>query len=257
MSMRGFTMSLMALSISCWPALAHAEIDGHGPDTWRVHDVAADDVLNARMGPGTNYPIIDTFEHDEIGLQQVTCVPLLIAAAYEKLTQAQRDALPASWCLMRSADLSRAGWVLQRYLVGEGYEAAQAPDLAGSEAMIAEAVELVRALYDNADAGVNAGLHPLDPANALDYFSADVVEAIQSQPLQADPLFGAQDFDGSYGDPVIDANQPMLRGMITVNVEIVNSGRRHVATFRLRADPAQPGAPMRIFRIAHDGWSFP
>lgn len=257
MRARKFTTSLSALCISCWPALAQAEIDGHGPDGWRVHDVAEDDVLNARIGPGTNYPIIDAFGHDERGLQQVTCVPLLIGAAYEKLTQVQRDALPPSWCLMRSADLSRAGWVLQRYLVGEGYEAAQTSAPAGSETLIAAAVELVRALYDNADAGANARLHLLDPANALDYFSADVVEAMRAQPLQADPLFGAQDFDGTYGDPVVDANQPMLRGMITVNVEIVNFGRPHVATFRLRADPAQPGAPIRIFRIEHGNWSFP
>jgi len=221
-----------------------------------VHDVAADDVLNARVGPGTDYPIIDTFEHDERGMQQITCVPLLIAAAYEKLSQAQRDALPPSWCLMRSSDFSKAGWVLQHHLVGEDYEATQTPVPGGSEAMIAEAVDLVRALYENADAA-KARLHPLDPANALGYFSADTVEAMQAQPLQADPLFGAQDVDGSHGEPAPDANQPMLRGMITVNVEIVNFGRRHVAVFRLRADPAQPGAPLRIFRIEHGGWSFP
>lgn len=253
----GFRISLAALFFSCWPTVTYAEIDGHGPDAWRVHDVAPADVLNARMGPGTNYPVIDTFEHDERGLQQITCVPLLISGTREKLTQAQRNALPPRWCLMRSADLSKAGWVLQRYLVGDGYEATQVPAPAGNEAMIAEAVDLVHALYENADPAVSAERHPLDPTNALNYFMADVVEAMQSQPAQADPLFGAQDFDGSYGEPTADANQPVFRGMVTVNVEIVNFGRRHVAVFRLRADPAQPGAPMRIFRIEHDGWSFP
>lgn len=247
---------LAAFCISCWPALAHAEIDGHGPDAWRVHDVAADDVLNVRMGPGTNYPVIDAFAHDERGLQQVTCVPLLIAAAQAKLTQAQRDALPPSWCLMRSADLSRSGWVLQRYLMGEGYEE-PTPSPAGSDAMIAGAVDLVRALYDHAGRAANTGSHPLDPGNARDYFSANAVKAMQSRPLQADPLFGAQDFDETHGDPVPDPDQPMFRGMITVKMDIVNFGRRHTALFRLRADPDQPGAPIRIFRIEHDGWSFP
>jgi len=240
-----------------WPASAHAEIDGHGPDAWRVHGVAANDVLNARMGPGTNFPIIDTFGHDERRLQQVTCVPLLIGGASANLTKAQRDALSPRWCLMRSADLARAGWVRQSYLTDEGSEEAQAPGASGSEGMIAEAVDLVRALYDSAADAANGGPHPLDPANAKKFFAADVVKAMQSQPIDADPLFGAQDFDGSHGAPVADADQPMFRGMIKVNVAIVNFGQRHTAVFRLRADPDQPGAPIRIFRIEHDGWSFP
>ena len=32
---------------------------------------------------------------------------------------------------------------------------------------------------------------------------------------------------------------------------------RHTAVFRLRPDPSQPGAPVRIFRIERDGWQFP
>lgn len=248
---------LAPLCLSCWSAVAQAEIDGHGPDAWRVHDVAADDLLNARMGPGTNFPVIDTFRHDERDLQQVTCVPLLIEGVSEKLTEAQRDALPSSWCLIRSADLSRAGWVSQRYLVGEGHTPRPPSALAGSDAAIVEAANLVQALYDNAARAADAGSHPLDPANALNYFSADVVKTMQSQPLQADPLFGAQDFEGRYSAPFPDPEQPMFRGMITINVEIVNFGRSHVAVFRLRPDPDQPGAPIRIFRIEHDGWSFP
>ena len=75
------------------PLAAHAEIDGHGPDAWRVTGVAADDVLNARMGPGTNYPVIETFAHDERGMQQITCVPFFAPGHYMATSQAQIDAL--------------------------------------------------------------------------------------------------------------------------------------------------------------------
>src|SRR5690606_15543525 len=111
----------------------------------------ADDVLNARIGPGTNFPVIDTFRNDERGLRQITCVPLLIDGVAARLTQAQRDALPPRWCLMRSADLSKAGWVSQRYLIGESYTPVEQSETAGSDATIVEAVNLVRALYENAD----------------------------------------------------------------------------------------------------------
>lgn len=255
MSARGWLLRLATAGLACAPFPASAEIDGHGPDAWRVIGVSADDVLNARIGPGTGYPVIDSFAHDARDLRQVTCVPLLIAGVPEKLSRAQREKLPPNWCLMRSADMSKAGWVRQRHLVPDGPDAAAPPS--ADDAKIAEAVNLVRRLYAKADPGAAAASHPLDPANAPAYFAADVVAAMRSRPPQADPLFGAQDFDGRYGEPTADADQPMLRGMITVNVEIVNFGRRHTAVFRLRADPAQPGAPVRIFRIEHEGWSFP
>lgn len=98
---------------------AQAQIDGHGPDAWRVIDVGVNDVLNARMGPGTNYPVIETFAHDERGLQQITCVPFYTMAHFSVMTEAELDALPPRWCLMRSADMSKAGWVAQRYLIAD------------------------------------------------------------------------------------------------------------------------------------------
>ena len=256
---RGAVVAAIGL-VGVWlfPSAAQAEIDGYGPDAWQVHGVAADDVLNARMGPGTEYLIIDTFDHDERGLKLVTCVPLLLMSNAQALTEAQMDALPPRWCLMRSADLSKAGWVLQRYLIEDGYDEANptaaGPEAAAGEDMIAQATDLVRALYAAEAAG---GPHPLDPAHAHRYFSSEVVAHMRAHPLEADPLIGAQDFDGSIGEPTPDPDQPMLRGMITVNVDIVNFGQRHTAVFRLRADPAQPGARLRIFRIEHDGWSFP
>lgn len=249
------------LGLCLLPSPAHAQIDGHGPDSWQVHDVEPGDALNARMGPGTDYLVIDTFAHDERGLQQVTCVPLLTMATYQTMNQAQIDALPPRWCLMRSADLSKAGWVLQRFLIAEGYEPVDSPP-AGSQAvagdgLIAHAQDLVYALYEASDLARVGGPQPLDPAHAGKYFSSDVVAAMQARPLGANPLFGAQDFDGTVGEPEPDPDQPMLRGMITLNVEIVNFGKAHTAVFRLRADPSRPGAPLRIFRIEHDGWSFP
>ena len=57
--------------------------DADGPDAWRVVDVAGGDVLNVRMWPGTEYPVIDHFAPDARGLQQVTCVPLLKAEYYQ------------------------------------------------------------------------------------------------------------------------------------------------------------------------------
>ena len=64
MTARGWLLRLAATGLACAPFPASAEIDGHGPDAWRVTGVAADDVLNARVGPGTGYPVIDSFAHD-------------------------------------------------------------------------------------------------------------------------------------------------------------------------------------------------
>ena len=55
---------------------------------------------------------------------------------------------------MRSADMGKAGWVAQRYLIAEGYEPVETPaantDEAPGDAMIREAQELVRTLYESA-----------------------------------------------------------------------------------------------------------
>lgn len=259
--LKRFRIGIAALCMGWLPFAAHAEIDGHGPDAWRVHGVAANDVLNARMGPGTSYPVIETFAHDARVLQEITCVPFFTMAHFSAMREAERDALPPRWCLMRSADMSKAGWVAQRYLIEDGLEPERpptsGPDTVPGNDLISHAQDLVQALYESADRARQGGPHPLDPANAINYFSSDVVAAMRANPLQADPLYGAQDFQGSVSEPRPDPAQPMLRGMITIHVGIVNFGRTHTAIFRLRADPSQPGAPFRIFRIEHDGWSFP
>lgn len=117
---------LAALLVACLTApAAWAEIDGHGPDAWRVTGVAADDVLNMRMGPGTQYLVIDHLAPDARGLEQITCVPLLIPSIYHRLTDAERAALPPRWCLMRSSDHAQAGWVAQRFLMEDAAAPAQ------------------------------------------------------------------------------------------------------------------------------------
>lgn len=274
-----FARSLVA-ALAVAPLPAYAEIDGYGPDAWRVTGVAANDVLNVRMGPGTNYPVIETFAHDERALQQITCVPFYTMAHFSAMSEAELDALPPRWCLMRSTDLSRAGWVAQRFLiadfddevlygdVGNYDEADEVMDVmkilpaptAGPAAwsgdeLIDHARGLVATLYEYDDPA--RGVSPLDPDARAVFFSSDFVAALQSSPPGADLLAGAQDFQGSISEPVPDPDQPMFRGMITINVEIVNFGQAHTAVFRLRGDTARPDAPLRIFRIEHDDWSYP
>lgn len=113
---------LAPLGLLCCLALlmpagpAQADPDGHGPDAWQVLGLQEGQQLQARMGPGSEYLVIDRFDAGERGLQQVTCVPYLSLAHYMELSESQRQALPPRWCLMRSADLSRSGWVEGRFL---------------------------------------------------------------------------------------------------------------------------------------------
>lgn len=243
-------------------ASAQAGIDGHGPDAWRVTGVSAGDALNARMGPGTSYPVIEKFAHDERGMQQITCVPFYTAAHYEKMTQAQLDALPARWCLMRDASMSKAGWVAQRFITPDDATASprrtpQPGAGPSGDAMIDEAQRLVRDLYDaQSRAERGRGPDPLQGRSAAAYFASDIVALLRSG-VGAHPLYGAQDFDGRILNIAPDRDQPMLRGMIVINVDFVNFGQQQRAVFYLRADPAARDAPLRIFRVEHDGWSYP
>lgn len=277
---RGLAMAAVAVALPFFASVAQAQIDGHGPDAWRVIDVGANDMLNARMGPGTNYPVIETFAHDERNLQQITCVPFYTMAHFSAMTEAQIEALPPRWCLMRSADMSKAGWVAQRYLIADFDDevlfgdsgAYDEPDevvdvekilpapTAGSQAwssdeLIEHARGLVAALYEYDDP--TRGVSHLDPAAPDVFFSTEFRDALRSRPPGADLLIGAQDFQGSVSEPVPDPDQPMFRGMITINVEVKNFGQTHTAIFRLRGDTTRPDAPLRIFRIEHDGWSYP
>jgi len=267
-----FTLAVILMSICA--TSAHAEIDGRGPDAWRVNGVASNDTLNVRMGPGTNYPVIERFPHNERNLQQITCVPFYNAGHYNALTQAQIAALPQRWCLMRSAGMDKAGWVAQRFITpdqsGEGqaqivpqdYSPPQgnAPqyDEGGFDYVVEGARVLVEELYyHQVETDAAGGPGPLDPVNSSLYFTDDIVAWLASGNVGAHPLYGAQDFDGTIGDPTPDPDQPMLRGMITINVDFTNFGQQQRAVYYLRADTEETGAPLRIFRVEHDGWSYP
>lgn len=254
---------------------AQAEIDGHGPDAWRVTDVSPSDVLNARMGPGTSYPVIETFAHNERGMQQITCVPFYTPAHYSAMTQAQINALPPRWCLMRNKEMSKAGWVAQRYITPDDQVSSAVTttvsrsrprqpetrhtDVSGSgDDLIAAARDLVRELYERQFQSDNNGQPSgLDPDLADNYFTSDIVAWLTSGQVAAHPLYGAQDFDGTVEEPMPDPDQPMLRGMITINVDFTNFGQNQRAIFYLRADTTRNNSPLRIFRVEHDGWSYP
>lgn len=267
-----FTLAVSMMSV--FATLAAAEIDGHGPDAWRVNGVSSNDTLNVRMGPGTNYPVIERFAHNERNLEQITCVPFYNAGHYNALSQSQIAALPQRWCLMRTAGMDRAGWVAQRFITpdqsgegqaqvpSQGYNAPQdnAPqyDQGGPDDLVEVARSLVEELYyHQIETDAAGGPGPLDPVNSFMYFTDDIVAWLNSGNVQAHPLFGAQDFDGSVQSARPDPDRPMFRGMVTINVDFTNFGQPQRAVFYLRADTTKPGAPFRIFNVEHDGWSYP
>lgn len=262
--MRTGLIGILALAMGVVTSSAKAEIDGHGPDAWRVTRVAADDVLNMRMGPGTQYLVIDSLAPDARGLRQITCVPLLIPQISHRLTEAQRASLPQRWCLMQSADFAKAGWVAQRFITEDVGQAAVQPTEVHSavpqaqtigDPLIDGAARLVRGLYVDFAAMTGQGSNSFAAGNAQRYFFADLVPRLRGH--GADLLYGGQDFQGEITRIAPDSQTPMLRGMITVNVDYINYGEASRATFRLRADTQQQGAPIRIFSIDNAGWTFP
>ncbi len=252
--------SLIAMAACLWALAApsaQAEIDGHGPDAWRVTGVAGDDVLNMRMGPGTRYLVIDSLAPTARGLEQITCVPLLTPMIRHKLTDAQRADLPQRWCLMRTSDFRKAGWVAQRFITedtGAGADVMPAVRTIG-DPLIDGAAFVVRALYVTAARSHGPADHPFTPANGGQYFVADIVPHLSGH--GDDVLYGAQDFQGRITRIAPDGDRPMMRGMITIHVDFVNFGANGRVTYRLCADTSQPGAPLRIFRIEHADWTFP
>jgi hypothetical protein len=228
---------------------ALAQDQGHGPDAWRVVGVTPSDTLNVRMGPGTDYAVIGEFSHDARGLRQVTCVPLVPAGLYFEMSEAERDALPQRWCLMQNADFSIRGWVAQRFLAEDGgpepVAEMQDPALA--------AEQLVERLYNDHLRALSGDFtSPLHPARADAFFTAPLADRIARGRLGADPLFDAQDTDITGLRIALDTEQPMLRGLITVNANFRNFGAERRAVVRLRFED---GAP-RIIRIEHEGWTF-
>ncbi|MWD29669.1 hypothetical protein E0K89_019495 [Aquicoccus sp. SCR17] len=124
-------------------------------------------------------------------MEEITCVQFFTMAHYSAMSDAEIEALPPRWCLMRAADMGKAGWVAQRYLIAEGYEPVATPAADTDEA---PGGEMIREAHDPANAGI--------------FFSADVVAAMQATPLQADPIYGAHDFGGSVSVPSPDPHTP-------------------------------------------------
>lgn len=243
-------LGLLAAMVAAVCVAGPVAADADGPDAWRVVDVAPDDSLNARMGPGTDYMVIGTFAHDARGLIQITCVPLLSAGIYHSLTEAERQSLPPRWCLMQSPDFSVKGWVSQRYIEGD-QGAADSPD---DDPVLRMAQERVEALYQDYmrsldDAAVTSPLHD---DRAERFFTEELARSLANHDIGADPLFDAQDTNITDLQVALDPEQPMFRGMITVNADFRNFGRAQRAVVRLRVENGSP----RIIRIEHDGWSF-
>lgn len=242
---------------------AQADLDGHGPDAWRVTGVTANDMLNARMGPGTNYKVIERFAPNERGLQQITCVPFYQLRHYSEMSAAEIKALPSPWCLMRGADMMRAGWVSQRFITPDNGEAAapqepqtrQAAAGASGDPLIDGAQNLVRNLYNAFERSGSQADNPFMRPEADKYFSTEVIPDLAGH--GGDVLYNAQDFQGAVTRIAPDPDAPMFRGMISINVDFTNFGQAQQVVFRLRADTARPNAPFRIFRVDYDHGSFP
>lgn len=250
--------SCLTLALGLAATAAFAQIDGHGPDSWKVTGVAANDVLNVRMGPGTEYPVIETFAPDTRGLEQITCVPYYTLRHYGEMTKAQISALPPRWCLMRVSDMTRAGWVAGRFIKPDDEDTtipSQDSLETTGDPLIDQAQALVRELYLVFEMGGEPGDNPFSPPTAARYFFADMVPDLSCH--GSDVLYDAQDFQGQVTRIAPDDEQPMFRGTITINVDFINFGQQDRAVFSLRADTSQPGAPFRIFHVEHGDWSFP
>ncbi|KAA9008878.1 SH3 domain-containing protein [Histidinibacterium aquaticum] len=243
-------IALLSLMI---PAMALAQADGHGPDAWQVSGVASNDALNVRTGPGTDHIVIDTFAHDATGLQMITCVPFVPAQLYYRLTEDQKADLPPRWCLMESSDRATKGWVSAHFL-----EEDTSPVQANGDPLIAEAVALVRKVYEQERTGTSASsIGPLHPSVARSYFFPDVVERLRQGDLGAHPLFGTQDADISNLEVFPAPERAMFRSMFTVHATFRNYGQPQTAVFRLMHDTSLEDPAIRIMRIEHDGWTFP
>ena len=244
---------LAAALLLAAPTVALAQMDGQGPDAWRVTGVAPDDVLNARAGPGTDHLVIDAFPANATGLQMVTCVPFLTQQNYRELTELQRANLPPRWCLMESADRGTKGWVSAHYLQED--TSTSLPDM---DPLIAEGVALVREVYDlQLSASSTNARSPLDPSVARRYFFSDSVERLAQGGLGAHPLFGAQDADITELEVFPAPKRAMFRGMVSVHAKFRNFGHQQRAVFRLRVDGSHEPPALRIMRIEHEAWAFP
>ena len=243
---------LAGFSLPSGTAQNWSYLDGHGPDAWQVVNVAEDDVLNLRMGPGTRYPVIGSFAPGETGLEQIVCVPFMTYEQGMNLSPAERShlGLPPRWCLMTDADNQSQGWAMGRFLAEDTQPQEKETTRTSDPVIIAE--RLVKELYTVHElARRGDALSPFQRPRARDFFFLDDVERITGHLRGADPLYNAQDTEISDLSIAPHPQRAMFRGLITIRAEFLNFGQPHTVDLQLRADPAQAGAPIRIMRIQH------
>lgn len=105
------TMAVVA--VSAIPAYATAD----GPDFWQVWNVAPDDTLNYRVGPGSKYPKLGSVPHNADQIKVVVCVPTTTRNQWFQLSEAMQAKLVdmTAWCLIERYS-EQLGWVNRRYL---------------------------------------------------------------------------------------------------------------------------------------------
>ncbi|SDY61759.1 hypothetical protein [Citreimonas salinaria] len=242
--------ALLCAAMVAAPNPAPAEADG--PDAWRVSGVASDDVLNMRMGPGTEYPVIGALAHDARHLRAETCAPLATFAQLGALSASERAALPARWCLMDAGSRGR-GWVAQAYLAEDSLPAGQAarPPVDKAPPPFDIAVPLVRNLFQKEAFLLGRGESVLDDSEeSRAWFALALARRMAADP-GAYLLFDAQDVD--LGDVTVthDPANPVRQGLVTILVRFANFGTPREARVLVRADPEQAGA-MRIIAVEHE-----
>ncbi|SFP96306.1 SH3 domain-containing protein [Tranquillimonas alkanivorans] len=249
MPRRPHLCAMLCVGLLSLPPMAIADADG--PDAWRVTGVAREDVLNIRMGPGTEYPVIGALPPDARHLRAKTCTPLATVAQYDTLSADERTALPARWCLVDGGSQGR-GWVPQAYLAEDSTASSPFRTASGEEAPppFDIAVPLVRNLFRKETFLLSRGESLLrDPEASRSWFFLDLARKMASDP-GAHPLFDAQDTDIGDISVALDPDEPIRQGVVTVLVRYTNFGISREARAYLRADPEQGGA-LRIFRIVH------
>lgn len=241
------------------PLAAAAEADG--PDAWRVSGVAQDDVLNVRMGPGVEYPVIGAFGPGARHLRAETCTPLASFAEFDALSASERATLPNRWCLIDGGSQGR-GWVAQAYLV-EDYLPAATSEQTGTDggerasATFDIAVPLVRNFFEKEAFMLARGETLLvDRETSRAWLFLGLARKVARDPAEYS-LFDAQDTDIGEITAMLDPDRPIRQGLVTVLVRFTNFGTPREARVLVRADPEQGGA-FRIFAIEHqDGASIP
>ncbi len=125
--MSNFNVRHLFLAVACATLMAFAAVkavsEASGPDFYRVVDVASDDVLNMRLGPSTDHPVIFELPHDADGVANLGCTGGLTLEEWTEASEEERAASKKRrWCLV-GYDRT-VGWVAGRFLAEGG-----APDL--------------------------------------------------------------------------------------------------------------------------------